>query len=175
MTEPTIICPNCKTEIKLTESLAAPLIEAIRKQYEQQLTQKDTDIAKREQAMREKEKQLATAKTTLDQQVANQVEEQLKKDRARIAADEAKKAKQAAATDLEQKARELSDEVGSERSLLVLCPAFRGKGEYPNLTVKKIPKQVLSRCEWGHDDYSLRVENLPQKPPEPGQQAFDLE
>ena len=28
MTEPTIICPNCKTEIKLTESLAAPLIAA---------------------------------------------------------------------------------------------------------------------------------------------------
>ena len=60
-------------------------------------------------------------------------------------------------------------EGASGATLLVLCPAFRGKGEYPNLTVKKIPKQVLSRCEWGHDDYSLRVENLPQKPPEPGQ------
>jgi adenine-specific DNA-methyltransferase len=60
--------------------------------------------------------------------------------------------------------QQLSDEVGPERSLLVLCPAFRGRGEYPNLTVKKIPKQVLSRCEWGHDDYSLRVENLPQAP-----------
>ena len=57
--------------------------------------------------------------------------------------------------------QQLSDEVGSERSLLVLCPAFRGKGEYPNLTVKKIPKQVLSRCEWGHDDYSLNVATLP--------------
>lgn len=68
--------------------------------------------------------------------------------------------------------QQLSDEVGPEQSLLVLCPAFRGRGEYPNLTVKKIPKQVLSRCEWGHDDYSLRVENLPQKPPEPGQQAL---
>ena len=56
----------------------------------------------------------------------------------------------------------LSDEVGPERSLLVLCPAFRGKSDHPNLTVKKIPKQVLSRCEWGHDDYSLQVENLPQ-------------
>jgi len=30
MTEPTIICPNCRTEIKLTESLAAPLLEATR-------------------------------------------------------------------------------------------------------------------------------------------------
>jgi adenine-specific DNA-methyltransferase len=64
---------------------------------------------------------------------------------------------------------QLSDEVGPERSLLVLCTAFRARGEYPNLTVKKIPRQVLSRCEWGHDDYSLRVENLPKAPPKPGQ------
>jgi adenine-specific DNA-methyltransferase len=60
--------------------------------------------------------------------------------------------------------QQLSDEVGAERSLLVLCTAFRGRGEYPNLTVKKIPKQVLSRCEWGHDDYSLQIENLPKAP-----------
>lgn len=59
----------------------------------------------------------------------------------------------------------LSDEVGEGRSLLVCCSAFRGDANrYPNLTVKKIPKMVLSRCEWGHDDYSLNVENLPQAP-----------
>ncbi len=63
--------------------------------------------------------------------------------------------------------QQLSDEVGLERSLLVLCTAFRGRGDYPNLTVKKIPKQVLSRCEWGHDDYSLNVENLPKAQPVP--------
>ncbi len=63
-----------------------------------------------------------------------------------------------------------SDEVGPDRTLLVLCTAFRAKPDrYPNLTVKKIPKTVLSRCEWGHDDYSLRVENLPEAPPKPGQ------
>jgi len=61
---------------------------------------------------------------------------------------------------------QLSDEVGPERSLLVLCLAFRGGADrYPNLTVKKIPKTVLARCEWGHDDYSLKVENLPSAPP----------
>jgi Adenine specific DNA methylase Mod len=64
---------------------------------------------------------------------------------------------------------QLSDEVGPERSLLVLCAAFRaGKStheRFPNITVKKIPNQVLSRCEWGHDDYSLKVENLPKAPP----------
>jgi adenine-specific DNA-methyltransferase len=54
------------------------------------------------------------------------------------------------------------DEVGEERTLLVLCTAFKGKAErWPNLTVKKIPLAVLKRCEWGHDDYSLNVENLP--------------
>lgn len=66
--------------------------------------------------------------------------------------------------------QQLSDEVGENRSLLVLCTAFRGKPEaFSNLTVKKIPRAVLSRCEWGHDDYSLKVENLPKAPEEPGQ------
>ncbi len=109
MTEPTIVCPNCHTEIKLTESLAAPLIEATRKQFEQQLAQKDSDIAQREQNMRDKEKQLLEAKSKLDEQVADQVAEQLKLDRARIVAEESKKAKLAAANDLEQKTRELAD------------------------------------------------------------------
>jgi adenine-specific DNA-methyltransferase len=71
--------------------------------------------------------------------------------------------------------QQLADEVGPERSLLVLCAAFRGNREYPSLTIKKIPRQVLSRCEWGHDDYSLRVENLPkapEKPIKPVQQAL---
>jgi adenine-specific DNA-methyltransferase len=69
--------------------------------------------------------------------------------------------------------QQLSDEVGSDRSLLVLCTAFRGKAErWVNLTVKKIPRAVLLRCEWGHDDYSLSVENLPKAPPKPGQQEL---
>jgi adenine-specific DNA-methyltransferase len=60
----------------------------------------------------------------------------------------------------------LSDDVGADRTLLVLCGAFRGKPEdFPNLTVKKIPTHVLHRCEWGHDDYSLKIENLPKAPP----------
>ncbi|MEW8660677.1 MAG: site-specific DNA-methyltransferase [Candidatus Thiodiazotropha endolucinida] len=67
----------------------------------------------------------------------------------------------------------LAEEVGEGRSLLVLCSAFRGVSaakaaeRWPNLTIKKIPKVVLSRCEWGHDDYSLNVQNLPMAEPEP--------
>ena len=61
--------------------------------------------------------------------------------------------------------QKLSDEVGESRSLLVMCGAFRVKNldEFPNLTVKKIPKAVLNRCEWGKDDYSLEIKNLPMK------------
>ena len=69
----------------------------------------------------------------------------------------------------------LSDEVGEGRGLLVLCLAFRGKADqWPNLTVRKIPKSVLHKCEWGHDDYSLKVENLPKAPKKPKTSLLDM-
>ncbi len=66
--------------------------------------------------------------------------------------------------------QKLSDEVGENRSLLVCCSAFRVRdiSQFSNLTIKKIPKIVLNRCEWGRDDYSLEIESLPQAAePEP--------
>ena len=69
----------------------------------------------------------------------------------------------------------LSEEVGKKRSLLICCSAFRGKPDaFHNLTLKKIPSAVLHKCEWGHDDYSLNVANLPQAPePKPAQLMED--
>jgi adenine-specific DNA-methyltransferase len=65
----------------------------------------------------------------------------------------------------------ISDEVGPNRSLLICCTAFRcDPSQFPNLTLKKIPNAVLTRCEWGKDDYSLAVANLPPRPVEPGTQ-----
>ena len=76
----------------------------------------------------------------------------------------------------------LSDEVGKGRSLLILCAAFRGNADlWPNLTLRKIPNHIRSKCEWGHDDYSLNVANLPMAekepaPPPPAQSSlFDGE
>ena len=69
----------------------------------------------------------------------------------------------------------LADEVGQKRTLLVCCSAFRCKADqFANLTLKKIPKMVLSRCEWGHDDYSLNVENLPMLKRELSPEQDDL-
>ncbi len=105
MTEPTITCPNCKTEIKLTESLAAPLIEATRRDYEQRLAKKDVDIANRETSLREREEAVAKAKETIDDQVA----EKLLHERAKIAVDEARKARVTLAADLDQKTKEITE------------------------------------------------------------------
>ena len=105
MSEPTITCPNCKTEIKLTESLAAPLIESTRRDYEKQLALKDTAIAKKEESLHEREEAVSRAKHTIDDQVA----EKLLLERAKIVTEESKKAKLALQTDIDQKARELAE------------------------------------------------------------------
>jgi len=130
MTEPTITCPTCRTEIRLTESLAAPLIAATRQQFEQRLAQKDEDIAKREQGLRDKEQQIAEARRGLDEQVAEQVAAQLKSERTRLIAEESRKAKLAAAAELDGKLRELAElqEVLQQRDIK-LAEAQRAQAE----------------------------------------------
>lgn len=62
----------------------------------------------------------------------------------------------------------LSDEVGGDCTLLVMCKSFKGRANFSNLTVKKIPKAVMAKCEWGQDDYSLAIRNLPEPAPASG-------
>ena len=105
MAEPTVVCPQCKTEIKLTESLAAPLLESVRRDYEQRLTQKDAEVARHEKTLQEREATLQKAKESLDEEVAAK----LQRERAGIAAEEAKKAKRALENDLDQRAKEITE------------------------------------------------------------------
>ncbi|WP_375643434.1 MULTISPECIES: site-specific DNA-methyltransferase [unclassified Bartonella] len=57
--------------------------------------------------------------------------------------------------------RIMSEEVGSHRTLLICGTAFDTKSaSFENLTLTKIPRAVLEKCEWGRDDYSLNVANL---------------
>lgn len=130
MTEPTIICPKCSQEIRLTESLAAPLIDATRRQFEQRLSAKDEEIARREQTLREKELAVVASKRALDQQVADQVATQLKTERARVSAEEAGKAKRQLASEMESQARQLVElqEVLKARELK-LADAQRAQAE----------------------------------------------
>jgi hypothetical protein len=105
MAEPTVVCPQCKTEIKLTESLAAPLLESVRRDYEQRLTQKDAEVVRHEKTLQEREATLQKAKESLDEEVAAK----LQRERAGIAAEEAKKAKRALENDLDQRAKEITE------------------------------------------------------------------
>jgi hypothetical protein len=115
VTEPAITCPQCKIEIRLTESLAAPLIQATRREFETRLAQKDADFAKKESILRDREAAIARMKEKLDEELAAR----LLQERSKIAAEEATKAKLSTATDLEQKTRALAElqEVLKQRDL----------------------------------------------------------
>ncbi|MBH5373368.1 DUF2130 domain-containing protein [Bradyrhizobium glycinis] len=103
--EPTLNCPNCNHEIKLTESLAAPLIAETRRRFQQQLANKDAEVAKKSEALREEREQLEKAR----EQIEDQVAQRLSAERSQIVAAESKKAREAAAAELQSKGVELED------------------------------------------------------------------
>jgi hypothetical protein len=104
MNGPTIFCPNCKTEIKLTESLAAPLIEATRAQFERKIAEKEAEVAKREAFISEQKAAIEKAIEAIDEQVS----QKLKVAREKIIAEEAKKARLFLETDIERNAKEVA-------------------------------------------------------------------
>lgn len=56
----------------------------------------------------------------------------------------------------------IAHDVGPDRSLLICCKAYdEGADAFENLTMVKIPTSILQKCEWGRDDYSLNIQNLP--------------
>ena len=105
MAEPVIICPKCGTEIKLTESLAAPLVAATRRELEEKIARNNSEVARREAAIKDKEAAIAASQATIDQQVASRLELQ----RTAIAAEEAKKVKLLLSNELKQKADEIAN------------------------------------------------------------------
>jgi hypothetical protein len=96
ISDPTIICPNCKTSIRLTESLAAPFIDAARVQFEARAKQREEAVAEREAAVKSQQAELERLRGSIDDQVA----ERLKATRSTISDEEAKKARLALAADL---------------------------------------------------------------------------
>ncbi len=105
MVEPKIKCPNCFTEIKLTESLAAPLIQETREKYEAQIAQTQSDISRREAALNIQKQELETAQKSLEEKLQIRVAEARKQ----IALEEEKKAKAAISEDLDGKTKQLKE------------------------------------------------------------------
>lgn len=105
VTDPQIICTNCGTEIKLTESLAAPIIAESRKRFEAQLAAREADFGRREARLKQTQDELVKAREAIDEQVAAK----LRTERASIAEAEARKARLALAEDLGQRDQQLAD------------------------------------------------------------------
>ena len=102
MSEATLICPNCKTEIKLTESLAAPLLEATRKEFEDKLADQNTDILKREGLLKKASNDLTS---TVEAKVANQLNEE----RTKLISDAKEGARKLVASELKHGELELAN------------------------------------------------------------------
>lgn len=85
--DPTISCPNCGTDIKLNESLAAPLIAATKKEYEDRLSKQNAEINQKQQAVADREAQLAKERDAVEEIVSSKV----KIERDKLAADAAKR------------------------------------------------------------------------------------
>src|SRR4051812_30732025 len=103
--DPVLHCPNCNHPIRLTESLAAPLIEEHRERFQKQLAEKDTEVGQKLELLRRERGDLAKARQGIDEQVRQRLESE----RAAIASAEAKKARAAAAAELKAKEEEAAE------------------------------------------------------------------
>jgi hypothetical protein len=103
--EPTLLCPKCNHEIHLTESLAAPLIERTRIAFQEQLNNKEAEVARKLEEVRHERDGLAKARGQLDDEVAARVAAE----RAQIVAAEAKKARENTEAELKAKDAEAAE------------------------------------------------------------------
>lgn len=104
-TDPQITCPHCKSEIKLTESLAAPLIAATRADYEKRMQSQADALAKERADLQQQQSKLAHATANVEQEVAERLEAQ----RAALVAQEQKRVRSTVEFEMQQKAHELQE------------------------------------------------------------------
>jgi hypothetical protein len=109
MSEQTISCPQCGTEIKLTESLAAPLVATVRSEYEKKLREQATSVAEEREALSQREASLRVAKSEVQQQVDQQVEAKLALEKQALVQSEAARARQEVHDELVKQANDLAD------------------------------------------------------------------
>lgn len=122
MNEPTITCPNCKSDIKLTESLAGPLVEQTRRQFVEQLNEKDRLVEKVQADISAEKKRVELERQAIEATVAARMDDARKQ----IATDEAERAKRIVAADIEERDRkfaELQDMLASREEKLKLSQA----------------------------------------------------
>lgn len=58
----------------------------------------------------------------------------------------------------------IHETMAEDESLLICCTSFQRecKQAFSNISIKKIPQMLLGRCEFGKDDYSLNIIEVPE-------------
>ncbi len=80
-----VTCPNCSYPIELSAALSDQIRENLRKQYDAEARRKEIELAKRDQALRQRELAVEESRRILDQEVAERVasaKEQLRQEAA---------------------------------------------------------------------------------------------
>ncbi|MFQ3458647.1 DUF2130 domain-containing protein [Bradyrhizobium sp. UFLA01-814] len=103
--EPTLHCPNCNHEIRLTESLAAPLLAETRQRFNEQLASKDAEVARKTEALQQEREKLQKDREEVEDQVAKR----LAAERGQLVAAEAKKAREVAAAEIQARTNEAAE------------------------------------------------------------------
>lgn len=101
--EPHVPCPKCGHEIPLTESIAAPLLEAERRSFQTKLAAKETEYARRDDELRQQRDDIAKARAGVEEHIRQRLETERKE----VVASEAKKAREAVASDLQRRVNEI--------------------------------------------------------------------
>ena len=171
MNELIVICPKCKNEFHLTESLAAPLLEKLKNEYQQKLSQKDSEIEQRENEVSKKERKI-------DDNINEQVAKKLVEEKNRIINEESKRAKLLAREELDQKSREVSDlsealkekdkkleEAHNQQAeLLKKQRALEDERREINLTVeKRVQSELLQAKKLDENNFSMQLREKDQK------------
>jgi hypothetical protein len=103
--EPHVVCPNCNHQIPLTESIAAPLLEAERRKFQEKLLERETEFARKSAELQKQQTDLAKAKEGFEEQI----KERLETERQQVIATESRKAREQVANDLSAMKQQLAE------------------------------------------------------------------
>lgn len=101
----TVICPNCKFEIEVTEVLSAQLRTQLQKEFEAEIRKKESAIEKREADVVRAKEEVEKAQQDIDRRVS----EQLSKERKQLSEEALAKAREQVTLEIRDKDQQLTE------------------------------------------------------------------
>ncbi len=110
MGEQSVTCPKCNFEVRLTESIAAPLLSKVRAECDHKLFTQRAEMSKREKQLEERRAEIKLTEANIKAKIEAQVASRLETQKSSIALIESAKAKKLFEEELVQKEAELQQQ-----------------------------------------------------------------